>query len=468
MLSSKALSSKALSSKAGFIVYGTHKDGLNDPMGVPFIDSKIIESQKKALLSRDIELVEWGIILATKAEAKEALASMKKDDSIDALILCSGTWIWASNMIAAIRDFAMTGKPIIIWTHSGSQGWRPVGGLVLHAALLEVGIAHKFVYAAADETEEIDVIVNYCRAGRIKNSLNQATIGVFGGRGMGQTCGVADPAQWMRVFGVDIDSRDTSELLQTAKEISDGEISAVLPKIEKLFGTKPPDDDTSRRSIALYLALKKVIAKNAFDFYTIQSFPGLGDDYGATCFAQSLMLDDGVPTSTLSDFNTAMSVYIMMKMSGGPVYYGDLQHVDKAAKEIKIIGDGACPPSMADPRDPAGFAGHGIPTEGSAGGLSVRLTCKPGPGVLARLGRTNGQFVMVLAKGEVFVPDNLEKRKDECGIPFWPHAFIKVEGDMDRLLENYSSEYGVLGYGKELYGGVRAFCEIMGIKLIEV
>ena len=456
-----------LKSKAGFVVYGTHKDGLPDPMGVPFIDSRIIESQKKALQSRDVELSEWKLVLATKAEAKEAMASMKKDDSIDALILVSGTWIWAGYMIAAVRDFAQSGKPIIIWTHTGSQGWRTVGGLVMHAALLEIGIPHKFVYAAADETAEADAIAHYCRAGHIKKSLNQATIGVFGGRGMGQTCGVADPSQWMRVFGVDIDSRDTTELLETARAITKDEISAALPRIEKAFGKKPPEDDTSRRSIALYLALKKIIAKNNFDFYTIQSFPGLGDDYGATCFAQSLMLDDGVPTSTLSDFNTAMSVYILMKLSGLPAYYGDLQHVDKKTNEIKIIGDGAVPPSFADPRDRADFAGHGIPTEGSAGGLSVKLTCKPGPAVLARLGRTNGEFVMVLAKGEVFVPDDLEKRKAECGIPFWPHAFIKVEGDINILLQHYSSEYGVLGYGSDLYGEVKAFCEIMGIKLVE-
>jgi L-fucose isomerase-like protein len=457
-----------LKSKAGFIVYGTHKDGLNDPMGVPFIDNRIIESQKKALVSRNVELVEWETVLATKQEAREAMAALKKDDDIDALILCSGTWIWAGYMIAAIRDFAMTGKPIIIWTHSGSQGWRPVGGLVMHAALLEVGIPHKFIYAAADEAEEVNTIAHYCRAGRLKNSLNQSTIGVFGGRGMGQTCGVADPSQWMRIFGVDIDSRDTTELLETAKAITNEEIAAVLPRIEKQFGAKFPDGDTSRRSIALYLAIKKVIAKNGFDFYTIQSFPGLGDDYSATCFAQSLMLEDGVPTSTLSDFNTALSVYILMKLSGLPVYYGDLQHIDKSNNEIKIIGDGAVPPSFADPRDPPGFAGHGIPTEGAAGGLSVKLTCKPGPAVLARLGRTNGEFVMVLAKGEVFVPDNLEKRKAECGIPFWPHAFIKVEGDINRLLEHYSSEYGVLGYGTELYDEVKTFCSIMGIKLIVI
>ena len=58
------------------------------------------------------------------------------------------------------------------------------------------------------------------------------------------------------------------------------------------------------------------MAQEAWDFYTIQSFPGLGDDYSATCFAQSMMVQDGVPTATLSDFNTTMSVKLLMDLSG--------------------------------------------------------------------------------------------------------------------------------------------------------
>ena len=455
--------------KAGFVVFGTHKDGLLDPMGTPFIDQAIIDQSKEALKARDIELVEWPIILANKAEAKEALSAMKKDDSIDALVLFTGTWIWSGLMIAAVRDFASCGKPIILWTHAGSQGWRPVGGFVMHGTMLEVGIPHVFVYGGVDEPEQIDKIAYYCRAGKLKRQLNMSTIGVFGGRGMGQACGVADPSQWMRVFGVDIDSRDTTELLTAARAVTDAEIDEVMPKIIKLFGQAPEMDDTSRRSIALYIALKKVVEKNGFDFYTIQSFPGLGDDYGATCFAQSMMLDDGVPTSTLSDFSTAMTVYLLTNLSERRVYYGDLQHIDRKNREAKIIGDGACPPSLAHPCDPAGFAGHGIPTEGAAGGLSVKLTCVPGPCVLARLGRIDGEFVMTIAKGEVFIPENLEERKLECGIPFWPHAFIKLDDDVDvdTLIEGYMNEYGVLGYGEDLPGELKAFCDVMGIEVIE-
>ncbi len=457
-----------ITAKIGFIVYGVHKDGLNDPMGMPFIDDGLIISAKTALLQAGIDLVEHDIIIASKEEARVCFAKFKKMEDVDAVILFSGTWVWAAHLIGAIRDFSFSGKGIVLWTNPGSQGWRPVGGLVMQGALKEVGIPHRFVYGSCDDPDEIGRIVSYCRACHERSKLNMSTIGQFGGRGMGQTCGVADPSQWMRVFGIDIDSRDTTDLLNTAREISRKEIEDARTRMQPFFENTIPSDEISERSIRLYLAIKKILKNEQWDFYTIQSFPGMADDYSATCFAQSMMLNDGVGTSTLSDFNTAMTVKLLTDLSTEPVYYGDLQHADKSNNEIKIIGDGACPPSLAGSVGPAGFAEHGIPTEGEAGGLSVKLTCKPGEGVLARLGRNNGAFEMIIARCTIFEPDkaDLEKRQLECGIPFWPHAFVTAHCDMDELIQAWNNEYAVLGYGDHLYHDLAAFCEIIGIKAI--
>jgi L-fucose isomerase-like protein len=457
-----------IKTKVGFIVYGVHKDGLPDPMGIPFIDDRIVEGAKKALRESGLELVEHNIVIASKKEARGCFDSFKKMDDIDALVLFSGTWVWAAHLTMAIRDFSTTGKGIILWTNPGSQGWRPVGGLVMQGALKEIGIKHRFVYGSYEDPLEIEKITSYCRASAMKNRLNMSTIGTFGGRGMGQTCGVADPSQWMKTFGIDIDSRDTSELLETARNISKGEVAEARKSIQNLFAELLPDNDQADRSIRLYLAIKKLVGKNEWDFYTIQSFPGLGDEYSATCFAQSMMLEEGMGTSTLGDFNTALTVKCLTDMSDEPVYYGDLQHIDKSNNEIKIIGDGACPPSLAGKLGPAGFAEHGIPTEGEAGGLSIKLVCKAGEGVLARLGRNNGEFEMVITKCSIYEPpaDHIEKRKDECGIPFWPHGFVKAECDIDALLQAWNNEYACLGYGAHLYEELKAFCELTGIKAI--
>ena len=452
----------------GFIVYGVHKDGLNDPMDTPFIDEAIVNNAKQTLSKAGLRLLEHGVVVATKQEARAALKKMKSEDSVDAVVLFSGTWVWAAHLVGAVRDYAATGKGVLLWTHPGSQGWRPVGGLVMHGGLLEIGVPHKFVYGAAEDADTLEKIVSYARAAHLKNFLNMSTLGAFGGRGMGQTCGVADPSQWMRMFGIDIDSRDTTELIRTAEGVPSQKLQELQPRLTELFGAPPKQTVVNERSLRLYLALREIVEKDKFDFYTLQSFPGLGDDYSATCFAQSMMLEDGFGTSTLGDFNTALTVLLLTKLSKEPVYYGDLQHIDKKTNEIKIIGDGACPPSLAGRLGPAGFAEHGIPTEGSAGGLSVKLICKVGEGVLARLGRVNGEFRMAVTRASIFEParDQVEQRLNECGIPFWPHGFVTAHCDIEELLQHWTNEYACLGYGSDLYPALADFCELTGIKPI--
>ena len=457
-----------LKPKVAFVVYGVHKDGLKDPMGAPFIDDGIVDRSRKALKAAGLDLIEHDRVIASRQEARDCLSRFKRMDDVDALVLFSGTWVWAAHLAGAIRDFATTGKGIVLWTHPGSQGWRPVGGLVMHGGLNEIGIPHRFVYGPADSARDVGRLVAYCRASAMKSRLNMSTFGVFGGRGMGQTCGVADPAQWMRLFGVDIDSRDTTDLLRTAEAVRPAELKAARARLQPLFSEPIPEGDVADRSIRLYLAIRKIVARERWDAYTIQSFPGLGDDYSATCFAQSMMLEDGVGTSTLSDFNTLMTVKLLTDLSPERVYYGDLQHIDKTNNEIKIIGDGACPPSLAGRLGPAGFAEHGIPTEGEAGGLSIKLVCKPGEGVLARLGRNCGQFEMAICRCTVFEPPakELRKRQLECGIPFWPHAFVTVHADVEKVVEAWNNEYACLGYGSHLYEDLAAFCEQTGIRTI--
>ncbi|HOS44587.1 MAG TPA: hypothetical protein PK794_12905 [Armatimonadota bacterium] len=95
---------------AGFIVYGVHKDGLQDPMGAPFIDDAVVARAKQALRDAGVTLVEHDLVIASKAEAQAALKAMKAHDAVDCVILFSGTWVWSAHLIAAVRDFALSGE----------------------------------------------------------------------------------------------------------------------------------------------------------------------------------------------------------------------------------------------------------------------------------------------------------------------------------------------------------------------
>ena len=76
--------------KIAFVTYGVHKDGLEDPMGQPFIDDALIEKSKRAVTDAGIELDVHDIIVASKKEARECFAKYKKMDDIDGVVLFSG------------------------------------------------------------------------------------------------------------------------------------------------------------------------------------------------------------------------------------------------------------------------------------------------------------------------------------------------------------------------------------------
>ena len=84
------------------------------------------------------------------------------------------------------------------------------------------------------------------------------------------------------------------------------------------------------------------------------------------------------------------------------------------------------------------------------------------------MGRDNGKFKMVITRCSIFEPskDVLKQRQNECGIPFWPHAFVTAHCDIERLLEAWNNEYAVLGYGDHLYDELVAFCELVDIEAI--
>ena len=98
----------------------------------------------------------------------------------------------------------------------------------------------------------------------------------------------------------------------------------------------------------------------------------------------------------------------------------------------------------------------------------MKLVCKVGEGVLARLGRVDGRFQLVITRCTIFEPpaEQLEARLAECGIPFWPHGFVTAHCDMDAMLETWTNEYACLGYGEDLLPALVDFCELTGIRAV--
>jgi L-fucose isomerase-like protein len=448
--------------KVGFITCGVHVK-VTDSFGRPFIDYQMLEQAVNSLKGAGLDVYRFKEFVRTKKDAMIAIENAEKEN-VDCIIFYAATWLWASEIVGAAT---LSSKPILIWTTPISQGWATGGALVLHGTFDEIDLKHKFVYGFPDDPETIKKIKSYANASRVINQLKGSTVGLIGGIGMGAFPGRVDEAFWMKKFSLNVDQIDQYAIIRKAEQISKEEVTSEYKELKNIVGDVPPLDDVMDRSVRLFLAMKKVIQESAFDFTTLKCFPEIGDNYATACLAQSLLGNQGFTSACIGDLNTALTAYILHLLTGFSVFNPDVQRVRKSDGVVVLTSDGACPLNFAENKKEVKLGKRGVFGEGEADGICVGLVCKPGLVTLARLMRIKGKYFMHIALGESYVPpkSKLQKELNECGFPYWPHAFIKLKGDVDLFIQNQRSEYISMCYG-DLKEELLDLCYLLDIEPI--
>lgn len=196
----------------------------------------------------------------------------------------------------------------------------------------------------------------------------------------------------------------------------------------------------------------------------------MSDNYCSACLAQSRLSNRGFISACLNDSNGALSAYILglLRKGAEPVFTADVNLAIKKENMIKLIDDGAGSPKLTiNPKEEAELLMQ--PTlEAKASGICTKLFAKPGNVTLIRLARLNSKYVLHLTTGEAVSVAESEKESimKECGYPIWPHALIRINGNIDNFVQNLRSEYIHMTYG-DMSEDIRYFCELFDIKILE-
>ncbi len=393
------------------------------------------------------------------SEIDEAIRAVDRflAEGCDCLVLFVQTWNWASRIMQAARRF---GLPIVLWAAPVPRQWS-IGGLaVTHGSFDEAGIEHLVVYGMPDDPAVEEKIVRYARAAHVKNVLSRSHFGSLGGHGMGIHTGPIDANQWLREFGILVGYTDLYEVVAEGEKRPREEVVACYEELRSEYGQVPPLDQVTERSIRLYLAMERIIAREGYDFTGVNDMFGLSDNYCSMCLAQSRLSSRGFVTACLNDSNGALSTYILSLLSEGPFFTADVNLVDKKNRVVRLIDDGAASIRLAqDPR--SAKLSYQPRLECKASGVCTGLVARPGRITLARLARVQGSHVMHIATGEAVAGD--PKWLEECGYPMWPHAFLRLDGDLDEFVANLRSEYIHMAYG-DLREDLLETCRLLGIK----
>jgi len=430
----------------------------NTETGQAWIQDEDTQIALRALQDTSLSIIAHDRVVS---EIDESLKVVERflDEDVDCMVVFVQTWNWADRILQAAQRF---GRPILLWAIPIPRLWS-IGGLsVTHGSMDEVGIPHKVIYGMPDEPGLMDTIVRFARAAHIKNMLRKARFGSVGGHGMGIYTGPVDPSQWLQSFGISIGFVDQYEVVAEGEKVPVEELGQYYEVLKKEYGAVTPYDQVTERSIRLYLGMERIIAREKFDFTGVNDMFGLSDNYCSMCLAQSRLSSRGFVTTCLNDSNGALTSYILRLLSDGPLFTADVNLVDKKSGIIRLIDDGAGAITLAkNPKDVK--LSYQPRLECKASGVCTGLICKPGRITLARLSRIQGEYVMLIAPGEAIEGD--PAWLEECGYPMWPHAFLKLDGDLEFFVDNLRSEYIHLAYG-DLEDDLLETCDLLNIEPI--
>ncbi len=402
-----------------------------------------------------------GEIIGDRSQAKEEAIALKQA-GVEVTIFNFAVWCYPSFGVIA-TNFAP--GPYLLFSNINPKYPGMVGMLATAGALDLLGIFNARAWGDIEDDKTLQRVVSFLRAATAVNRLRGETFGLFGGRPMGMYTAVADPDQWQKLFGIDVEHTDQWEIVREAEKVPEDKVERAFRWLEKnvkkiRYDGKQLTPDKLKLQIRSYYAVKKIIGEKGLDFIGIKAQPELTDDFVTMDLTETFMNDpydwDGpyepVVDATEGDMDGALTMEVLKHISGQPVMFADVRHYDEDDDFFDLCNSGS---------HPTYFAGHSFDPvknlrkvefypEGfyfPAGGASVRSIAAPGKVTMARFSRKSGKYWLAILPGEFLDLGKEAEKKAEATQVEWPHAFVRLEVPADEFLAEYDANHTHATYG---------------------
>ena len=452
----------------------------------PFDDAWAVQMRKRCLdtlshikglqvVAPDAKLTQGGLV-RDDGDADKTIR-LFRDEKIDGLVIGAMTFgdeVSALAVASAFRDL-----PILLFgTKEGaftSDGGRRsdsfCGTLAVSSGLHRRKIPFLFsgIIFPEDSTFKPD-IENFMAVCSIIKGFIGARIGLVGPRPERfETC-ICNEDALLNSFNQRVAPTSLLDIMLRVEGLKDN-----APELKKIIGEMKKEADLSSagadkvRTIAgLQLALKQFAAEKGLSALAVQCWTAIQQAYGiSACYALGRLTDSGLMTACEVDVYGALTMLIqnLATLKTVPPHFIDwtIRHQSKK-NQFLSWHCGNAPPSLACRAQGIAIHPHSILSkqlgkERSMGTAEFQL--KPGVVTLCRLTELDGEFKMLVTKGEI-----VESTQRLRGSWSW----VKVP-DLDGLYRTLVEE-GFTHHASQVHGDytapIRDACGLLGIEVVLV
>ena len=192
-------------------------------------------------------------------------------------------------------------------------------------------------------TQKLDACV---KAARIKKEMQKLRLATVGEPPQGFDFGRAYEDELRDVFGAKIISMPVTDMIKRANSYKDEECSAYLERSFELTTGLDKTPETNLLDHArLYRAYSEYIRDNGIGALASRCWPDYFATYGTpVCAVLSMLNDDGTAAACEADVYGALSMWIGMKLSSSPVFFGDPVSLNEEENTLTFwhCGTAAC------------------------------------------------------------------------------------------------------------------------------
>jgi L-fucose isomerase len=415
------------------------------------------------LASLPINLISFDAVARSKKLVDEQVRELQAAGA-EALFVHLPCWATPNVVVRAVQALNL---PTVTMTSKSAATHGMVGLFGVAGTLSQIGIPHIRVRDDFGAPVFEKKLLPYFRAASTRARLRGRVMGLFGGRSLGIDTGTFDPMQWRSQFGVDVDHIDQLEIVRRAELVTEERVNRMVEWLGENVASIAYDDNKLTREklefqCRCYLANKDINEEKGLDFISVKCMTELSDHYVPQCISAALMpgIHDAEGTkapcsmSCEADGDGALSMEILKVISGGgATLFADVSHMDTDKRILYLPNCGGMCSWFASRSDSAKENLGRIelrPSVRPGGGAITYFTAAPGPITLARLYRVSGNYRMAIIPGQATTLNNDDQAAFIAarGKHQLPTAFVKVDADLDRFVDEFGSNHisGVAGH----------------------
>ena len=385
------------------------------PVGVPTFHLESAQDQfersVKLLKGLDENFAVPDKMLLSLDDLRAYLAPLQPD----LIVFQNLTFANAAYMSEVLRRFDC---PLLLWTlrepviDGGRLRLNSLTGAYSAANTLRAFDGRPFSYAfgAPEEDEVVRAAKAAVEAARLKKAMRSLRMSAVGHTPQGFGFGRALDSELMSVFGVELEAIEARELIDMAKGYTDEECAEYLKESEAATCGLDRTPAHNRLDHARLLkAYSEYVRSHGIGALASRCWPDFFTAFGTpVCTVLSMLNDEGVAAACEADIYGALSMWIGMRLTGEPVFFGDPVSLDEAENTITFWHCGAAACSLARKDTGAVVGVHPNRKIGPA----MDFGCEAFPeATVFRIGREpDGSFRFFITEGEA-----LDKPKQFIG-----------------------------------------------------